>query len=236
MAMLFLLIVLGVAALEWFFEYRDNQKGIYVTKPAVMILLIAWAWFYTDLPALMSRYDTASMMWFIIGLIFSLAGDVFLMLADRFFLAGLVSFLFAHIAYTVGFEHLIPPEGSGLAAGVIAATLIVTALWLYARLAAGMERSGKSKMRFPVMIYTIVIMLMVYTALLSLFDPAWSLPSALLVSAGAVLFLISDILNGWVRFVGPIREHRILIMTTYHLGQMGLTIGAALHFTALLHG
>jgi uncharacterized membrane protein YhhN len=236
MIMALLFFAFGIAALEWFFEYKQNQKGIYFTKPAVMILLIAWAWLYVDMPALMLRYDTASMMWFIVGLAFSLAGDVFLMLPDKFFMPGLLAFLLTHVFYTVGFEHLVPPEGSGLVAGVIAVILVVIAAWLYSRLAAGMEKSGKAKMRFPVLIYTIVITLMVYTALLSLFDPQWAVLSAVLVSVGAVLFLISDILNGWVRFVGPIREHRILIMITYHLGQFGIIIGASLHFTALLNG
>jgi uncharacterized membrane protein YhhN len=236
MVILLLLLALGIAALEWFFEYQENQKGIYFTKPAVMIFLIAWAWLYVNMPALMLRYDTASMMWFIVGLVFSLAGDVFLMLPDKFFLPGLIAFLLTHVFYTVGFEHLLPPEGSELAAGGIAVILIAVAAWLYSRLAAGMEKSGKAKMRFPVLIYTIVIMLMVYTALLSLFDPRWAMLPAVLVSVGAVLFLLSDILNGWVRFVGPIREHRILIMITYHLGQFGIIIGAALHFTAILNG
>ncbi len=226
---------LGIAALEWFFEHKQNRKGVYFTKPAVLVLLIAWAWLSVDMPALMTRYDTASMMWFLVGLAFSLAGDVFLMLPDKFFLPGLLAFLLTHVFYTVGFEHLVPPKGSGPAAGVIAAVLVVIAAWLYSRLAAGMEQSGKAKMRFPVLLYTIVIMLMVYAALLSLFDPQWTVLPAVLVSAGAVLFLISDVVNGWARFIRPLPNYRVIIMVTYHLGQFGIIVGAVLHFTALLN-
>ena len=45
-----------------------------------------------------------------------------------------------------------------------------------------------------------------------------------------MLFFISDTLLAWNRFVAPIRHQRVLIMSTYHLGQMGLALGAALQF------
>ena len=228
-----LYLSLGVAIIEWFFEHKESQRGIYFAKPLVMIFLIAWAWLYVDMPALMLNYNTAAMMWFIIGLIFSLAGDVFLMLPEKFFLPGLISFLLTHFFYIVGFGHLTLPDGSGIAAGAIAVILIAVGAWIYSQLTDGMTKSGQTRMRYPVLIYVIVISFMVYVALLSLFDPYWAQSSAVLVSIGAVLFLASDIMNGWVRFVGPVWKHRVLIMVTYHLGQFGIIVGAALHFAAL---
>jgi len=53
---------------------------------------------------------------------------------------------------------------------------------------------------------------------------------ALLVSCGAVLFLASDGMLAWNRFVAPFPHVRLHIMYTYHLGQFGIMIGAALHF------
>ena len=88
--MTFLLIAaLVFAALEWYFEYKKNGLGIYLTKPTVMLLLLAWLWLYAGVPDLMLGFETSSILWFVLGLVFCLGGDVFLMLPERFFLPGL---------------------------------------------------------------------------------------------------------------------------------------------------
>jgi alkylglycerol monooxygenase len=221
------------AVMEWYFEYKQNKLGVYLTKPTMMIFLIAWVWFYADVPSLMLGFDTSAIMWFVVGLALCLGGDVFLMLPERFFLPGLVLFLLGHFSYIVGFSHLVPSSGNGIVALAIIIPLTLFSAWTYARLSDGMQKLGKARMRIPVLIYTIVIALMFYSALLSWFDPSWQPLPALLVSAGATLFLISDIMNAWVRFVGPIKQHRMWIMSTYHLAQVGIATGAALHFMSL---
>ena len=157
---IFLLIAaLVFAVLEWFFEHRENKLGIYLTKPTMMLLLIAWVWFYADVPALMVESDTYVIIWFVFGLLFCLGGDIFLMLPERF-LPGLVSFLIGHICYIVGLGMPVPPSGSETAGLVIAVLLIMVSGWVYVRLVKGMRDSGKERMRIPVLIYTIVITLM----------------------------------------------------------------------------
>jgi alkenylglycerophosphocholine hydrolase len=127
----------------------------------------------------------------------------------------------------------IPPEGSEIPSLVIAGILVVVAGWVYVRLANGMQSSGQDRMRIPVLFYTIVISMMLFSALLSLFRPEWHSLPAFLVSSGALLFLLSDIMNAWARFVGPIPNHRVWIMSTYHLAQIAITVGAALHFSQM---
>jgi uncharacterized membrane protein YhhN len=236
--MLYLLIIVALifAVLEWFFEYRKNKKGIYLTKPTVMILLIAFLWFYADVPALAFGLTTSAVIWFVLGLLFCLGGDIFLMFPERFFLPGLIFFLLGHIFYIAGFGMPLPPEGSGFATLVIAAVLIVVAGSVYVRLASGMRASGQDRMRIPVLFYTIVISLMLFSALLTLFRVEWHVLPSLLVSGGALLFLISDIMNAWARFVGPIPNHRVWIMSTYHFAQVGLAVGAAIYFSQLALG
>ncbi|MBU0512106.1 MAG: lysoplasmalogenase, partial [Chloroflexi bacterium] len=79
-------------------------------------------------------------------------------------------------------------------------------------------------------IYALIISIMLYSALTTLLDDQWHYTSALWVSVGALLFCVSDIMNAWVRFVGPITNARVKIMLTYHLAQIALALGAALHF------
>ena len=228
-----LVIALIFAGLEWYFEYQKNLRGIYLTRPVVMLLLITFLWFYVDVPRVIVGLNTSAVIWFIFGLLFCLGGDVFLMLPERFFLPGLISFLFGHIFYLAGFGLPIPPAGSEIPALVIAVILILVSGWVYVQLASGMRASGKERMRIPVLVYTIVISLMLFAALLTLFSPEWLTLPAVLVSVGALLFLISDIMNAWVRFVKLIPNHRLWIMSTYHLAQMGIVLGAAIHFSNL---
>ena len=228
-----LLAALIFAVLEWFFEYKKIKQGIYLTKPTVMLLLIAWVWFYADVPLLMSGINTSSVIWFVLGLFFCLGGDVFLMLPERFFLPGLISFLVGHICYIIGFGIPIPPTGSETIALIIAVILIFVAGWVYVHLASGMRASGKERMRIPVLFYTVVIVLMLFSALMTLFNSEWDLLPSVLVSVGAFIFFVSDIMNAWVRFVALIPNHRLWIMSTYHLAQMCIAVGAALHYSNL---
>ncbi|NIW49240.1 MAG: lysoplasmalogenase, partial [Gammaproteobacteria bacterium] len=57
-------------------------------------LLIAWV--------IINGGTQGPIIYFLIGLALSLAGDIFLMLPDEKFIAGLVSFLLAHLAYILG--------------------------------------------------------------------------------------------------------------------------------------
>jgi uncharacterized membrane protein YhhN len=68
-------------------------------------------------------------------------------------------------------------------------------------------------LRISVICYMGVISLMVGSALAS---GSWA------ARGGAVLFMISDTLLGWDRFVRPISWARPAIIVTYHLGQLGL--------------
>lgn len=156
------------------------------------------------------------------------------MLPERFFLPGLISFLVGHICYIIGFGMPIPPTGSETIALVIAVILIFVAGWVYVRLASGMRASGKERMRIPVLFYTVVIVLMLFSALMTLFNSEWDLLPSVLVSVGAFLFFASDIMNAWVRFVALIPNHRLWIMSTYHLAQMCIAVGAALHYSNLV--
>ena len=231
--MIYALVIAALifAALEWYFEIKKNLWGIYLTKPTVMVLLIVFVWFYADVPVLVFGLNTSAIIWFILGLLFCLGGDIFLMLPERFFLPGLILFLLGHIFYIAGFGMPIPPEGSEIIALLIAVILIVVSGWVYVMLANGMQSSGKDRMRIPVLIYTIVISLMLFSALMTLFREEWMLLPSILVSVGALLFLVSDIMNAWVRFVHPISNQRLWVMSTYHFAQIGIAVGAAIHFS-----
>ena len=63
--------------------------------------------------------------------------------------------------------------------------------------------------------------------------PVWAIALAFIVGAipiaiaGAVLFYASDGILGWNKFVEPVPHGRVAVMTTYHLGQIGLVLALA---------
>ena len=46
----------------------------------------------------------------------------------------------------------------------------------------------------------------------------------ILAVAGALLFYASDAVLGWTRFVSDFPRSRVVVMITYHLGQLGLVL------------
>ena len=142
----------------------------------------------------------------------SLAGDVFLMLPSDRFVAGLASFLLAHVAYVVGFLIVSPGEPAPILTTLL---VVVVSGLLWNRLRSGMRASGQTVFLPPVTAYVVVIGAMVACALAS---------GNVVAMVGALAFMVSDSIIGETRFVGPRRHERIAIMTTYHLGQVLLVL------------
>jgi uncharacterized membrane protein YhhN len=221
--MVLLIISFVSAILEWFSEHKKNQLGIYLTKPTMMLALIGWV--------LLMGGTSFPLMWFVIALVCCLLGDVFLMLPPgRFFLPGLVVFLVGHIFYIVGIGQILPPDDRYWLGVLIAALVIVLSLRVYLLLADGMQKTGNQRMKIPVAIYSVIISVMLHSALMTLLTQEWAFTPALWVSVGALLFYVSDIMNAWTRFVSPIENGRVKIMSTYHLAQVALAVGASLQF------
>ena len=208
----------GLAAvLEWVAIGMRWRRLEYFAKPGVMLFLLAWL--------LVKGGTGGPLLWFDLGVALSLLGDVLLMLSNerRWFLFGLGAFLLAHIAYILGFNTPPPPFGA-MTFGV-ALMVGVSALPLVRRILLGLHQKGLRRLFGPVRAYAIVISLMLFSALLTLFRADWLSTPTYLVSLGAVLFMTSDILLAWNKFVRPVRRGRLMLMVTYHLGQIALIAG-----------
>lgn len=215
-------LTLAFPLLDWVAISRQSKQLEYVAKLGTMICLIIWLW-------LVSGFR-GSLIWFALGLVFSLAGDIFLMLPNERFKAGLVAFLIAQISYCIGFYTGFPPVN--IATFGLMIVIILVVIRLFRQIAKGLVVSGDEKLTLPILIYTLVISLMLFFALMTLVRPEWAAVSALLVSGGALLFFLSDTFLAWNRFVAPLRYGRLIVIVTYHIGQILITVGAASHFLA----
>jgi uncharacterized membrane protein YhhN len=195
-----LLVVAGVVAVvDWTAVARSNRRVEYVAKPLTLALLVAAA-VAVD-PVLADRRS-----WFVVALVLSLAGDVFLMLPRDLFVPGLPAFLAGHVAY-VGGLRVDPPSAGALA---LAAVPVVAAVaTIGATVVRGAARADRALVG-PVVAYVAVISVMVAHALAG---------GVLLVAVAAVLFYASDALIASERFVSPRAWQPLAIIVTYHVAQ-----------------
>lgn len=215
--MIWLWAFLIMALIEWIAAGKQLRKIRWFTKPVSLLLLIAW------FTAEQGWQQPGT--WFGLGLIFSLIGDIFLLLRARYFLAGLFAFLSAHICYIVGFSQGHITLSWGLSIPIV--VLVLIGVLAYPRIIRGVRRRIEfRRLTIPVIFYMLTISLMLLTALLTWFRPQWPINAALFASLGAILFTISDSLLAAGRFLHPIRYGNFMVMFSYHLGQLGITISA----------
>jgi alkenylglycerophosphocholine/alkenylglycerophosphoethanolamine hydrolase len=218
---MFWIAALGFAALESLALWKKWTRLEYLAKPAVMIVLFLWLWTSVGL--------SGASLWFGLGILLSLAGDALLISSlNRFFLAGLAAFLLAHLAYMIGFNIPIPEISAW---GFVLAVIIgLGGMRIIRRIIAPLAATGQGHLRIPILVYNIAVSLMLLSAMIKLSDPAWNTNAAVLVSVGAFLFYISDIILAWNKFVSPIQHGRIYNIAIYHLGQIALIAGVIAQF------
>ena len=197
-----------IVAVDWAAVYRQWARAERVAKPLVMVAL-AW------LALTMGAADDQAGRCVLVALVFSLAGDAFLLRESATnFVGGLSSFLVAHLAYVLAFLTLGFQRWWALAGLLIAVLLSLTA---GRRIVQGAIADGGAALGAGVAAYLLVICAMVVTA---------SGTGRPIVLLGAVSFLVSDTVLALDRFVGPRGHARIVVIVTYHLGQLLMVIGA----------
>ena len=229
--MLFLTISIVFGIAHWYFVWKEDRKGILITKPVMMIALILWEIVYGNIGQLLAAPQSFQMLWFLIGLVLCTVGDMFLMFREKHFLKGLIAFLSGHVFYVIGFKTLIPIGAPLVYALLFAVLVILSGVVIYKKLYDGMQANDKGNMVLPVAFYTLVISAMLYSAIMTW--PLWNSPFSLVLIAGALLFYVSDVINAWAEFVGPIKRHRFKIMTTYYLAELCIAWGALSYFMSL---
>lgn len=221
MTYLFPIAALALAALEAFALHKKSFRLEIFAKPGVMLILFFWLYFSAGI--------TGAPFWFALGILFSLAGDIFLMVSvDRFFMAGLVAFLLAHAFYVAGFNSPLPHPTAW--SFLLAVTIALGGARLMRPILHALAKRNLPRMRIPVVVYGVAISVMLLSAMIKIMDPTWHAGAAGLVSLGAFLFYLSDIILAWNKFVAPIRNGRIYNIAAYHLGQITLVAGIILHF------
>jgi len=194
------LLVIVAASMHIRAEYRGARHRVYIFKPLTMVFII--------LIALLGRSSPPFYQYMIItGLVFSLAGDVFLMLPKDRFVAGLIAFLIAHLCYIAAFA----PEIHALAWWPLL-PLVMYAIVVYRVLAPFL-----GKLKVPVLTYIAVILMMAWLGW-----ERWGHMGhggTLMAFVGAILFVVSDTILAIDRFRGAFKSASVLKLATYYCAQ-----------------
>lgn len=205
----------AVAIVDWLAVWRRRFRVEYLAKPLTLALLVAAA-ASADLPNVK--------VWVVAALVFGLIGDVALMVgADRpgrpddAFLAGLAAFLVGHICYLVAFaRHGL--HGVTLLAGVL--VVIGSAGLTSPRILMHTSRIGGTQLSAVIGGYATVLAAMTVLAVGT---------SSVLTALGGLLFLGSDTVIAWDRFVARLARGPLLVIVSYHLAQFLIVLGLLHH-------
>jgi uncharacterized membrane protein YhhN len=184
-------------------DAKGSERLFHVFKPLTMVFIISVA--FAARPPVPASYKTLILA----GLVCSLAGDVALMFPDRWFEAGLVSFMAAHVFYILAFK---PGPGRPFST-VILLPFIIFGLLMFRILAPSLGR-----LKFPVLVYIAAITVMAWLAAGRFIQMGGTRP--LLAFAGAVFFLVSDSVLAYDRFARKIGPAQAIILGTYFPAQL----------------
>ena len=139
----------------------------------------------------------------VIGLIFSLVGDVTL----QWFLIGLSAFLLGHILYVAGF---LTKWRFSMVLSLAIIPISLFGWWMGSNLLGALRENGEELLTVPVFVYIVVISLMCFLAVMT--RNKWAI-------LGSVLFVMSDAILAWNMFIEPVANEGILVMGAYYAGQ-----------------
>lgn len=196
-------VIAAVAALAIVGALQPDLRVLhYLCKPLATLLIALLVWRASEADP---RYRGAVLF----GLIASTAGDVFLMLPADAFVAGLASFLVAHLAYLYALTRrrgLLPLRWPWAAYALLAGAVLAL---LWSKL--------PGELRPAVMIYVIALAAMAAQA--ATVALARRTRSASAAAWGGMSFVVSDALLAIDRFHTPLPAAAALVLTSYWIAQ-----------------
>ncbi|WP_240041043.1 lysoplasmalogenase [Paenibacillus ginsengarvi] len=163
-----------------------------------MWLMIAYAWLRR--PAEPRRYGICVL----IGLFFCMLGDGLLGVS---FVVGLSAFLVGHLFYIAGF---LSAWRFSFAKAVMLLPIAAYGFLVGRELLAALVQNGQTPLLVPVVLYVLVISFMAWASIMT--GRGWA-------AFGALLFVASDSILAWNKFVSDVAYSGPLIMTTYYAAQ-----------------
>lgn len=207
---------LFLALLHLYAVYANLPNLRFFSKPLICISLIFILYKETGLKKNIEKLVA-------VGLFFGCLGDIFLMLNENMFVAGLASFLIGHILYVIAFSKQTSAKALSkhksyiLIAGILASF----SYYLY-----NILKPSLGPLKIPVILYIIVIAAMAFFAYTRRYQT--NTLSFIICLIGALLFIFSDSILALNKFVAYLANSGLYIMSSYILAQYFITLGIIL--------
>jgi uncharacterized membrane protein YhhN len=223
---LFTVVVCAGFLLDWAAITWNWKRLKPFTKPLAMILVLIWTLISSGW-----RINCFVVI-LLLAQSFGLAGDVFLLFSKCWFMSGLVSFLIGHFLY-IGLLALIvihqdiPQALSGMVwrGGLLLVIWAGILIGFYLIFRPSFRERSSHKLWFAVQFYIWVLSGMVIGTLLAAFSQPEPTALGLFLPLGGLLFLFSDAILAYDRFVENLNHAQLTVRITYHLAQLFLGIG-----------
>lgn len=214
--------------LDWSAIAMDWRRIKPLTKPLAMVMLMIW-----------TAVSAGAGITLPLGLLLAaqalgLIGDILLLFPEGSFFAGLGCFLFGHLLYLslLVLEIILLFYKGVLFTHHLWWLLVGFVLWIgilimISRLFKTLpDQAGISRgLWVAIQAYSWVLSSMVALTLCVAIRSNNPLPVRIALPFGATLFLISDLLLTYNRFISAIAHAQLWVRITYHLAQFGLAWG-----------
>lgn len=212
-------LIIGIlCAVNWVAAFLGKLKLYYISKPLVLMAMIA---FFVS-----SGGYQGTRLPFLIALVLSLMGDVFLIpQRTRYFVAGMAAFALAHLAYIYGFSQwavlcwLYIPAVIALLILALAFNYYIETRCAEANLPRFQKRLFKA--------YGVLVASMALVAWLCVARDGWCWMLAVMAGLGGSFFMISDLMIALGKLEKRIPRQRFWVIASYHTAQM-LILSSAL--------
>lgn len=192
-------ICILITSLIYIFFNPEQMKWLSIlSKLLPMILIFIYGIYQKNTST--KNYKTI----LLIGLFACALGDA---LIEFSFVLGLFSFLIGHLFYIGAFSKL---RKFSVSSVLFIMLIIIYGIILGYNLTDALTRGDQSQLILPVICYILVISTMGATA---------SMSQNPFVIIGSILFIISDSILAWSRFIGPLYFDSEIIMLTYYGAQ-----------------
>jgi len=210
MQTLLLSIFAAAALLQLYACFYGKQRLRAITKPLLMPLLAVLYFISADEPRLLVAAT----------LLCGMAGDIFLLLPNKFFKYGMIFFGLGHIGYIAAFFLYAGAGGAPFFPAVLLAALYMgAAASFHGRIFSYIPKERKAETFF----YTLLLCAMGVAAGMSFF--VRSTPSRLPFLLGGLLFAVSDALLARRLFYKKSLHGNFAVMLTYLAAQACLAAG-----------
>ena len=207
----YLFVIGAITLINWVAAAQERRELYAASKPLVMIVLIV---FYLKLGGLEPQR-----LPFLVALSFSLLGDIFLIpRSNRWFIAGAIAFLIAHLVYIWAFSRWPVSAGLEMPAVLVGGAVIAVVVWMV--LTNTKNKPEFKRIRFMFILYGSVLTVMTTIAVLCLWRPVWPRWAGTLAALGGLFFFVSDSILGLEKMGKRLPATRLLVISTYHIAQL----------------